>query len=76
MTKLQHQDKLYQQVRPTTCLWIITRLAQDKVLVGVQTKKQNLLQKAKEHLEEYTDYGVLPTSFKISASYNKFCDVT
>ena len=76
MTKLQHQDKLYQQVRPTTCLWIISRLAQDKILVGVQTKKHSSLKKAKKHLEGYTEYGVLPTSFKISASYNQFCDVT
>jgi len=39
-------------------------------------KKHNLLQKAKEHLEGYTEYCALPTSFEISASYYKFCDIT
>jgi len=76
MTKLHHQDKLYQQMRPTTCLSIITRLAQDKILVGVQMKKHNLHQKAKEHMGGYTENGALPTSFEISASYNNFCDIT
>lgn len=76
MTKLQQHNKLYQQVRPTTCSWIITRFAQDRILVGVQMKKHDLLQKAKEHMDGYTEYGALPTSFEISASYNKFYDIT
>jgi len=54
-------------VRPTTCLWIINGLAQDKIMVSVW-RGGELLQKAKEHLEGYTDM--------ISASYNKFCDIT
>jgi len=63
-------------MRPTAFLWIITRLAKDKILVGVWMKKHNLLQKAKEHLGGYTENGALPTSFEISASYNNFCDIT